>query len=95
MLQIGQRELLILEFEETVAQNYAEKEARVLLALYFTDERLAEGNTRKAYQRHHGEDIAPEALLENLAFLERLRTIRRGGDGEWELLETVTFRRDG
>ncbi|MCB0547686.1 MAG: hypothetical protein KDD19_08860 [Phaeodactylibacter sp.] len=87
--------LLLLEFEDTIALEYSEEQARVLLAVYFADGRLTKENIRKAYRAHHGEDIAPEALLENLAFLERIRTIRRGGDGEWELLETVTFRRDG
>lgn len=86
--------LLLLEFEDTVAIKYSEEQARVLLAAYFTDGRLTEEEIRKAYKRCHGQDVEPNALQENLAFLERLRTIRRKGDGEWELAETITFRRD-
>lgn len=87
--------LLLLEFEDAMAHSYSEEQARVLLAIYFADGRLTEEEARKAYRRCHGQDIEPGALLENLAMLERLRTIRRKGDGEWELLETITFRRNG
>ncbi|MCO6493303.1 MAG: hypothetical protein J5I98_33085 [Phaeodactylibacter sp.] len=87
--------LLILEFEEAVALKYSEEQARVLLAVYFTDGRVAEEEIREAYKRCHGQDIEPKTLQENLAFLERLRTIRWKDGSEWELVETITFRRDG
>lgn len=87
--------LLILEFEDAVALNYSEEQARVLLAIYFADGRLTEDNIRKAYRRCHGQDIEPNALQESLDFLERIRTIRKKENSDWELIETITFRRDG
>ncbi|MCB0567463.1 MAG: hypothetical protein H6573_32370 [Lewinellaceae bacterium] len=87
--------LLILEFEEVMAHDFSEEQARVLLAVYFADERLAEDDIQQAYRRCHGKGIEQDALQENLAILERIRTIRRKGKGRWELLETIIFRRDG
>ncbi len=92
---MGSLVLLLLEFEDAVALKYSEEQARVLLAVYFTDERLTEEEIRKAYRRCHRKDIEHNTLQENLAFLEHIRTIRKKESGEWELLETITFRRDG
>lgn len=87
--------LLLLEFEEAMAHSYTEEQAKVLLAIYFTDGRFTEEEARQSYRRCHGQDIAPGALQESLAFLERLRAICKSGNGAWELSETITFRRDG